>query len=160
MITKIFKYESEHMVYAIHLPKEYGFYQLVGNMCHHSMLTNIDDYIETLKQQFKVDKEPQFLIVVKQIFNKEYWVEYYKNKEKTDLCPTCSQHLPVGYYDNIILAGENAAKTAWGFKVIDEKHIKEVLERSAKLMGTENDFDISPVNYPTNLPKEIIDVTE
>jgi len=164
MITKIFKYESENLVEAVHLPKEYGYYQIVVELRSFHLAENMpDNYINTLRERFLKNPDKEFLIVVKQTFDKEKWTEYYKQKQLTDLCPCCSQPVPAGYYDKSLKDAEARSKTYWGFKIVDEKYLIVLLESGKKFFN-----DVNPVDniqgsfgsYPINLPIEIIEVNE
>lgn len=167
MITKIFKYETDEMVFPAHLPIEYGYYMIFLELRYHSEQNMPDMYIERVKERFKDDKNNQFLIVVKQTFNKEYWTQYYATKLMTDLCPGCNQPLPVGYYDKSLKDAEERSKKSWGFKVIDEEYVMELKENMGKfgnvdspVVDQDNGTPYSLGSYPINLPLEIININE
>jgi hypothetical protein len=98
MITKTFTFESETPVTRIKLPKEYNFFELSINLKHYFRQNEItpEEYIDLLKEKYKNETEEFILIIVKPIFNDEYWKNYYVEREKNEDCPYC--FLMKGYY--------------------------------------------------------------
>jgi len=134
MITKTFEFTAEGLACMVSLPEEYGNYQVVVELRSYPNQDMPDEYIDVLKKRFEEVEGNQLLVVVKQVFNKEYWTKYYQEKEQVDICTCCGQKVPEGFYNVRLQEAEERAKDMWGFKVLDEKYILDILEHTKQLV--------------------------